>query len=152
MSNDLNLCQFIGNLGQDPETRVSQQGKHMATISIAVGSKWKDKQSGQQKESTEWVRVVFFDRIAEVVGKYLKKGSKVYISGKMQTRKWQDAQGVDKYTTEIVGKEMQMLDSRGDANTSQQAPPQQQAPQQDQQQAQQPAPSGFDDFDDDIPF
>ncbi len=175
MARGINKVILIGNLGNDPETRVAQSGTQMTTLSIATSESWKDKQTGQQQERTEWHRVVFFNRLAEIAGQYLKKGSKVYIEGSLRTRKWQDQNGADRYTTEIIGNEMQMLDSRGDvaggnapqqnAGGFQQQAPQQQAPQQApqqnyQQQAPQgqqgqqpaPAPSGFDDFDDDIPF
>jgi single-strand DNA-binding protein len=106
----LNKCSFIGNLGQDPELRFTQDGTAIATISIACSEKWKDKQ-GQQQDKVEWIRVVAFKRLAEIMGEYLKKGSKVYIEGKMTTRKWEDQSGQDRYTTEIVAREMIMLDS-----------------------------------------
>ena len=112
MSRDLNLCQFIGRLGQEPEVRYLPNGDAVANISIAVGDDYKDK-SGNKVEQTEWVRVTAFRGQAEIIGKYLKKGSKVYVSGKMKTRKWQAQDGSDRYSTEIVASEMQMLDSRG---------------------------------------
>jgi len=135
----VNKVIIIGNLGKDPEVKFMPNGNSVANVTIATSESWKDKNTGQQQERTEWHRVVFFRRLAEVVGEYVKKGSKIYIEGKLQTRKWQDQSGQDRYTTEIVADQMQMLDSRG------------QAP----QQAQAPAPAmpdGYDDFDSDIPF
>lgn len=144
----LNLCQFIGNLGQDPETKYTASGKAVANISIAVADGYKDKQTNQKVDRTEWVRVVAFDRLAEVIGEYTRKGSKVYIQGKMTTRKWQDQSGQDRYTTEIVASEMQMLDSRtegagsvGEFKPNASHAPQRQAP-----------PPMAEDFDEDIPF
>lgn len=113
MANDLNLCLFIGRLGADPETRFAPNGTAVTNIRIAVGKKWKDK-NGQTQESTEWVPVVMFSRLAEVAGEYLKKGSRVRINGEFRTRKWEDQQGNARFTTEIVASEMQMLDGRGD--------------------------------------
>lgn len=126
----LNQCNFIGRLGQDPEVRYTQDQKAIANISIGCSEKWKDK-SGQQQERTEWVRCSAFGKLAEIMGEYLRKGSLVYVSGKMQTRKWQDQQGQDRYTTEIVISEMKMLSSN--QNNGQQ-PQQQQNSQQPQQQ------------------
>lgn len=105
---DLNRCDFIGRLGQDPELRYTKDGKAVANLSLAVSETWKDKQ-GQKQEKTEWVRVSAFGRLAEIMGEYLRKGSQVYVSGKMQTRKWQDNNGQDRYTTEILANELQML-------------------------------------------
>lgn len=175
MARGINKVILVGNCGQDPETRFSGSGAAITNISIATSETWKDKQTGQPQERTEWHRVVFFNRLGEIAGEYLKKGSKVYVEGSLRTRKWQDKEGQDRYTTEIVGNEMQMLDSRGmgqdggqNMNQGQQSQPrQQQAPQQfqqnqsqpsSQQPAQQPppqpamAPAGGDDWDDDIPF
>jgi len=166
MARGVNKVILIGNLGKDPEVRYSPNGGAVANITLATSESWKDKNTGEQVDKTEWHRVVFFRRLAEIAGEYLKKGSKVFIEGKLQTRKWQDKDGQDRYTTEIVANEMQMLDSKGgSANFNpgqQQAAPQQaqqqyNAPQgqQPQQQAPQqqaaPAMSGGD-FDDDIPF
>lgn len=114
MSRGVNKVILLGNLGQDPEIRYTQNQKQVANLNIATSEQWTDRQTGQKQEKTEWHKVVFFDRLAEIAGQYLKKGSKVYIEGKLQTRKWQNQQGVDQYTTEIVGNEMQMLDGRGD--------------------------------------
>lgn len=108
----INKVILIGNLGKDPEVRYSPSGSAMANITVATTESWKDKQSGEKVEKTEWHRVVFFNRLAEIVGEYLKKGSSVYIEGRLQTRKWQGQDGQDKYTTEIVANEMQMLGGR----------------------------------------
>jgi single-strand DNA-binding protein len=105
----LNKVQLIGNLGRDPELRYSASGDAVANVAIATTDRWKDKQTGEQKEATEWHRVVFFGRQAEIAGEYLKKGSQVYIEGKLQTRKWTDKEGAERYTTEIVASEMKML-------------------------------------------
>ena len=150
----LNKCDFIGRLGQDPEVRYMPNGNAVANFTVATSETWKDQQ-GQQQERTEWHNIVMYRRLAEVAGEYLKKGSKVYLEGKLQTSKWQDqTTGQDRYKTEINAMEMQMLDSRGNAgggydNNAAPAPRQQQAPQQASPQ-QQPAPVA--DFDDDIPF
>lgn len=111
-SRGVNKVILVGNLGQDPEVRYMPNGNAVANVTLATSENWKDQQ-GQQQERTEWHRVVMFRRLAEIAGEYLRKGSKVYIEGKLQTRKWQDQQGQDRYTTEIVANEMQMLDSRG---------------------------------------
>ncbi|MDH5180770.1 MAG: single-stranded DNA-binding protein [Gammaproteobacteria bacterium] len=113
MARGVNKVILIGNLGRDPEIRYMPNGGAVANVTIATSEVWKDKNTGEQQEKTEWHRVVFFRRLAEIAGEYLKKGSKVYIEGKLQTRKWQDNNGQDRYTTEILGNELQMLDSRG---------------------------------------
>jgi single-strand DNA-binding protein len=168
MSRDLNKWMGIGRVGQDPETKYLPSGGAVTNLSIACGRDYKDKNTGQNIEQTEWVRVVFFNKLAEIVSEYVKKGSKLYIEGQLRTRNW-EKDGVKQYTTEIVASEMQMLDSRGATQNgqgqqqSQQAPQQQyqqqqqgqsqyqqQAPQyQNQGQQQQQAPGGFDD---DPPF
>jgi single-strand DNA-binding protein len=112
-SRGVNKVILVGNLGADPETRFMPSGGSVTNVSLATSETWKDKQTGQPQERTEWHRVVFFNRLAEIAGEYLRKGSKVYVEGSMRTRKWQDQSGQDRYTTEIVGNEMQMLDSRG---------------------------------------
>ncbi len=114
MARGVNKVILVGNCGQDPETRYTASGSAITNLSIATSDTWKDKQTGQQQERTEWHRVVFFNRLAEIAGEYLRKGSKVYVEGRLQTRKWQDQGGQDRYTTEIVASEMQMLDSRGE--------------------------------------
>lgn len=113
MARGVNKVILIGNLGNDPEVRYLPSGGPVATISIATSESWKDKQTGQTQERTEWHRVVFFNRLAEICGEYLRKGSKVYVEGSIRTRKWQDKTGVERYTTEIMGNSLQMLDSKG---------------------------------------
>ena len=113
MARGINKVILIGNLGADPETRAMPSGATVANLRIATTENWKDKQSGENKERTEWHTVAMFGRLGEIAGEYLKKGSKVYIEGSLRTRKWQDKQGNDRYTTEIIANEMQMLDSRG---------------------------------------
>lgn len=144
MARGVNKVILIGNLGRDPEVRYSPNGGAIANITLATSESWKDKNTGEQVEKTEWHRVVFFRRLAEIAGEYLKKGSKVYIEGKLQTRKWQDKDGNDRYTTEIVANEMQMLDSRGGSASYNQEEPATASSQQESM------PAG--DFDDDIPF
>jgi single-strand DNA-binding protein len=148
MSNDLNQCSFIGRLGKDPETRYMTSGKAVTSFSIAVGSQWKDK-AGEKQESTEWVNITAFDKLAEICGEYLKKGSQVFIGGRMKTDKYQDKEtGADRYSTKIIAETMQMLGGKpqGDGDQSERSAP-----------AANPyaAPStkaNFDNFDDDIPF
>ncbi|MBY6191812.1 single-stranded DNA-binding protein [Microbulbifer agarilyticus] len=120
-SRGVNKVILVGNLGGDPETRYMPSGGAVTNVTVATSETWKDKQSGQQQERTEWHRVVFFNRLAEIAGEYLRKGSKVYLEGSLRTRKWQDKNsGQDRYTTEIVASEMQMLDSRGEGGYQQQ--------------------------------
>ena len=114
MARGVNKVILVGNLGNDPETKYTPSGGAITNISIATSESWKDKNTGQQQERTEWHRVIFFNRLAEIAGEYLKKGSKVYVEGSLRTRKWQGQDGQDRYTTEIVASEMQMLDGRGD--------------------------------------
>ena len=114
-SRGVNKVILVGNLGNDPETRFMPSGGSVTNVSLATSESWKDKQTGQPQERTEWHRVVFFNRLAEIAGEYLRKGSKVYVEGALRTRKWQDKSGQDRYTTEIVASEMQMLDSRNAA-------------------------------------
>lgn len=153
----VNQATIIGTLGRDPETKTFQNGGSITSFSVAVNESWNDKNTGEKKEHTEWLNIVANGKLAEICAQYLKKGSKVYICGKIKTRKWQDQQGVERYTTEIIGSEMQMLDSRQDGgsnNTYQQ--PAQQARQPVQNTVRQQAPQQqpiYDDFDDqDIPF
>ena len=150
MFGSLNRVELIGSLGANPEIRTFQNGGRVANMRVACSESWKDKQTGDKKEATEWHRVVFFRRLAEIAGQYLTKGSSVYVEGSLKTRKWQDKDGSDRYTTEIVGSEMKMLGSKGDGE-------QRQAPQAERPQAQaQSAPAKkkpyFNDMDDDIPF
>ncbi len=163
MARGVNKVILVGNLGQDPEVRYMPNGNAVTNITLATSDSWKDRETGQPQERTEWHRVVFFGKLAEIAGQYLKKGSKVYVEGALRTRKWQDQSGQDRYTTEIVvdiNGQMQMLDRQSDAAG---ARAQQQAEAYDQGQGrqnspapaqgttQQPAP-GAEDFDDDIPF
>lgn len=148
MARGVNKVILIGNLGKDPEVRYSPNGGAVANITLATSESWKDKNTGEQVDKTEWHRVVFFRRLAEIAGEYLKKGSKVYIEGKLQTRKWQDKDGNDRYTTEIVANEMQMLDSRSGGSTSYN----QQAAAPTSSTSNEPAMASAADFDDDIPF
>lgn len=175
MARGINKVILIGNLGADPEVRYMPSGGAVTNVTLATSESWKDKNSGQMQERTEWHRVVFFNRLAEIAGEYLRKGSKAYIEGSLRTRKWTDQSGQDRYTTEIVASELQMLDSRGgegggmggggyapnsDPGYGQpQGQPQgqsqgrpQQAPRNPPQQAPVQQPPAFDDFDDDIPF
>ena len=146
----VNRVILVGNLGADPDQRFLPNGDAVCNIKVATSESWKDKQTGDKKEATEWHRVVFFRRLAEIAGQYLTKGSSVYVEGSLKTRKWQDKDGSDRYTTEIVGSEMKMLGGKGDGE-------QRQAPQAERPQAQaQSAPAKkkpyFNDMDDDIPF
>jgi len=119
-SRGINKVIIVGNIGQDPEVRFMPNGGAVANFTVATSETWKDKQSGEQKEKTEWHRIVMYQRLAEIAGEYLKKGSKVYLEGRLQTRKWQNQQGADQYTTEIIANDMQMLDSRGQSGGYQQ--------------------------------
>lgn len=144
MARGVNKVIIVGNLGNDPESKYLPSGGAVTNISVATSESWKDKNTGQQQERTEWHRVVFFNRLAEIAGEYLRKGSKVYLEGSMRTRKWQAQDGSDRYSTEIVVSEMQMLDSRGDnaggfAPQGGQPHPQQQVAQPQQMQRQAPA-------------
>lgn len=161
----VNKVILIGNLGRDPETRYAPSGDAICNLTIATSEQWKDKATGERREATEWHRVVFFGRVAEVAAQYLRKGSQIYVEGRLQTRKWQDKDGQDRYTTEIRGDEMKMLGSRqgmggGDAPSRQDggdydAPPARSRPTPQPASGAAKAPSqggGFGDFDDDIPF
>ena len=166
MARGINKVILIGNLGRDPETRYTQGGSAVTNLRIATAESWKDKQTGEQQERTEWHSVVCFARLGEIAGEYLRKGSKVYIEGRLQTRKWQDKEGHDRYSTEIVANEMQMLDSRGGGGDSGDAPPMRQsggaprnqsarndkADSRAEPQYDASATSDFADIDDDIPF
>lgn len=154
MARGINKVILIGNLGADPEVRYTPANTAVCNISVATTDQWRDKQTGEPQEKTEWHKVVMFNRLGEIAGEYLKKGSKVYIEGRLQTRKWQGQDGQDRYTTEIVANEMQMLDGRsgsgaapmddaGYGNRPQNAP---------QQQSRQSPPPADDDLADDIPF
>ena len=144
----VNLVIILGNLGNDPEVRYMPNGEPVANISIATSENWTDKTTGEKREKTEWHRVVAFRRTAEIIGQYTRKGSKLYVEGKLQTRKWSDQNGVDRYTTEIIADSVQLLDSRRDDQDGQQGY-QQQGYQQQQRQQHNPPPQQ--DFDD-VPF
>ena len=156
----VNKVILIGNLGRDPEVRYAPSGAAICNVTIATSRQWKDKTSGERQEETEWHRVVFYDRLAEIAGEYLKKGRPVYVEGRLTTRTWTDKDGVEKYTTEIVAEQMQLLGSRegmgegsGEGGGMRSAP----APRAPSGGAPRQAPAaksstGFDDMDDDIPF
>ena len=157
MARGVNKVILIGNLGKDPEVRYMPSGGAVTNITVATSESWKDKQSGQQQERTEWHNVVFFNRLAEIVGEYCRKGSKVFIEGSLRTRKWQDKSGNDRYTTEIVAGEMQMLDSKGGSGGGSsggfdQSQGQSQGGGYGQSAPQNAPASQAPDFDDDIPF
>jgi len=156
----VNKVILIGNLGRDPETRYAPSGGAICNVSIATTRAWKDKNSGEKQEETEWHRVVFYDRLAEIAGEYLKKGRSVYVEGRLKTRKWQDKEGQDRYTTEIIATDMQMLGSReggggggggeaGGGYARETAPAEAGG---GRGAARKPAPAEFDNMDDDIPF
>lgn len=162
----VNKVILIGNLGKDPETRYMPNGEAVTNITLATTDTWKDKNSGEKREATEWHRVVFFRKLAEIANQYLRKGSQIYVEGSLKTRKWQDQSGQDRYTTEIVADEMKMLGSRqgggGGGMADYDAPPMEREresspPPQRARPAPAPAPashssSGMNDLDDDIPF
>jgi len=139
----LNRCEFIGFMGADPDIRNTQDGKAVANMTIATSEKWKVRETGERKEKTEWVRCVAFEPLSNVFKQYVHKGSKVYVAGKMQTRKWTDKDGIERYTTEIIVNELVMLDSKKDDN---------QSSQHDQQKQNGYAPQSTPDLDDTIPF
>jgi single-strand DNA-binding protein len=161
MARGVNKVIIVGNCGQEPETRFMPSGGAVTNLSIATSESWKDKTSGEPQERTEWHRVVFFNRLAEIAGEYVKKGSKLYVEGSLRTRKWQGQDGQDRYTTEIVASEMQMLDSRGGQggqggqggyDTPQGGSGQSSAPKSANQTPQQAPQQQAGPFDDDIPF
>jgi single-strand DNA-binding protein len=148
MARGVNKVILVGNLGKDPEVRYMPSGSAAANVALATSESWKDKQTGEQKERTEWHNIVFFGRLAEIAGEYLKKGSQIYVEGSLRTRKWQDKNGNDRYTTEIVANEMQMLGSRGGGGGGGGG-----GYQQESESAPASSSSGAGmDFDDDIPF
>ena len=152
MSRGINKAVIVGTLGKDPEIRYATNGNAIVNISVATNESWKDKNTGENIEKTEWHRIVVFGRLAEICGQYLKKGSQVYFEGKLQTRKWQDQSGQDRYSTEIVANEMQMLGGRpiaSDEKTEYKPPQQKQSPSPQVSAAQ---VGDFADFDKDIPF
>ena len=156
MARGVNKVILVGNLGADPETKYTAGGAAITNIRVATSESWRDKQTGENQERTEWHRVVFFSRLAEIAGEYLRKGSQVYIEGKLRTNKWQDQSGQDRYSTDIVADEMQMLGSRSGGGVARPAQQQQQPGgfrENKPAQPQQPAPAADDGFtDDDIPF
>ncbi|MCH7821424.1 MAG: single-stranded DNA-binding protein [Proteobacteria bacterium] len=147
MARGINKVILVGNLGADPETRYMPSGSAVTNITVATNESWKDKQTGEQKDRTEWHKVAMFNRLAEVAAEYLRKGSQVYIEGKLRTRKWQDRDGNDRYTTEIIADEMQMLGGRGGGGSA----PMDSSSSSASSVSEPPKP-GPDDFDDDIPF
>ncbi len=153
MARGINKVILVGNLGQDPQTRAMPSGKTVVNLRIATTDQWRDKQTGENKENTEWHTVVMFDRLAEIAAEYLRKGSQVYIEGKLRTRKWQDKEGHDRYSTEVVANEMQMLGGRGGGGGGgggyEREPASRPAP---ASPGGGPAGGGSDEFDDDIPF
>ncbi len=150
MARGVNKVILVGNLGRDPEVRYTPSGMAVANIAVATSEAWKDKQSGEMQERTEWHRVVFYQRLAEIAGEYLRKGSKVYVEGKLRTTKWQDKNtGQDRYTTEIIADTMQMLDSKGGGQGDQSMPYEKPAAVAAAAPSSAPA---MDSFDDDIPF
>lgn len=148
MARGVNKVIIVGNLGNDPDTKYMPSGSAVTNLSVATNESWKDKATGEQKDRTEWHKVAMFGRLAEISAEYLRKGSQVYIEGKLRTRKWQDQQGNDRYSTEIIADEMQMLGGRtGGGAPAMGGPPQSSPPPQGS-----PGPAGGGDFDDDIPF
>jgi single-strand DNA-binding protein len=151
MARGINKVILVGNLGQDPETRYMPSGKAVTNLRLATTDSWKDKQTGEQREQTEWHSIVMYDRLAEIAAEYLRKGSQVYVEGRLKTRKWQDKEGRDRYTTEIIAAEMQMLGSRGGGGERAGAEPRSEPrAAAAQERSTQPAAAG--EFDDDIPF
>ena len=155
MARGINKVILVGNVGGDPEVRYMPNGNAVTTLSIATSESWKDKQTGEKQERTEWHRVVCFNRLGEIAGEYVRKGSKLYVEGGLRTRKWQDPQGQDRYTTEIVAADIQMLDTKSGAPANypemQSAPPQP-TEMSSSSKAQTTAHDAFDQLDDDIPF
>ncbi|KTC90851.1 single-stranded DNA-binding protein [Fluoribacter dumoffii] len=156
MARGINKVILIGNVGVDPDVRYLPNGNAVTTLSIATSEAWKDKATGEKQERTEWHRVVCFNRLGEIAGEYVRKGSKLYVEGSLRTRKWQDQQGQDRYTTEIVANDIQMLDNKGSASSSFDDLQQTQfAPSNQSAARPQPAPvpqDAFDQLDDDVPF
>lgn len=150
-SRGINKVILVGNVGQDPETRYMPNGNAVTNLSLATSETWKDKNTGEQQERTEWHRVTFYQRLAEIVAEYVKKGSKLYVEGRLQTRSWEQ-DGVKKYATDIIANEMQMLDSRGSAGDNYSPAQSQSAPPPKNETPAQQAPADMDSFDDDIPF
>lgn len=159
MARGINKVILIGNVGVDPDVRYLPNGNAVTTLSIATSESWKDKNTGEKQDRTEWHRVVCFNRLGEIAGEYVRKGSKLYIEGSLRTRKWQDQQGQDRYTTEIIANDIQMLDSKGSSTGSyddipqaQHMPSQPGTSRQATPQTNQIPHDAFDQFDDDVPF
>lgn len=154
----VNKVILVGNLGRDPETRFSPNGGAICNVSIATTRQWKDKSSGERREETDWHRIVFFNRLAEIAGEYLKKGRSVYVEGRLQTRKWQDKEGKDQWSTEVIADQMQMLGGRGDADGGggggyqRESAPARSNSGGGSEKGKSSPPPNFDDMDDDIPF
>mgnify|MGYP000001588716 CR=1 FL=1 len=151
MARGINKVILVGNIGKDPETRYMPNGKAVTNFSVATSEGWTDKQTGDKQERTEWHNVVLFEKLAEIAAEYLHKGSQVYIEGSLRTRKWQDKEGKDRYTTEIVGRDMQMLGGRGGAGSGESSGGGRSAPERSSSNSA-PPPSDDGGFDDDIPF
>jgi single-strand DNA-binding protein len=153
MARGVNKVILIGHLGQDPQSRAMPSGKAVVNLRLATSDQWRDKQTGEQKEATEWHNVVMFDRLAEIAAEYLRKGSHIYVEGRIRTRKWQDKEGQDRYTTEIIANEMQMLGGRGGSGAAGAGPPQERAaPRAAEPVSRGEAAGVAESFDDDIPF
>ncbi len=152
MARGVNKVILIGHLGRDPEVRYSPNGQAIANVNLATSDTWKDRNTGEKQERTEWHRVVFFGRLAEIAGEYLKKGMQIYVSGRLQTRKWQDKDGNDRYTTEIVAADMQMLGSRAGAGVPDEGFASEPMPSNAAERGSARAAQATEDFDDDIPF
>lgn len=164
MARGINKVILVGNVGGDPEVRYMPNGNAVATLSVATSESWKDKETGNKQERTEWHRVVCFNRLGEIAGEYIRKGSKLYVEGSLRTRKWQDQQGQDRYTTEIVASDIQMLDAKGQTGSYGDSQPMSQQESQGAPAARRPQPSqtaqasqksaqeAFEELDDDIPF
>lgn len=152
MARGVNKVILIGHLGRDPEVRYSANGQAIANVNLATSESWKDRGTGEKQERTEWHRVVFFGRLAEIAGEYLKKGMQIYVSGRLQTRKWQDKEGVDRYTTEIVANDMQMLGSRAGAGVPDDSFDSEPPASAEAGRSGAKTAEAADDFDDDIPF
>ena len=150
MARGINKVILVGNLGADPDTRYMPSGKAVTNIRVATSESWKDKQTGDMQERTEWHSIVMYDKLGEIAAEYLRKGSQVYIEGKIRTRKWQDKEGKDRYTTEIIANEMQMLGTRGGDRAAGAEPRSEPRVAPSQERSTQPAAAG--EFDDDIPF
>lgn len=148
----VNVAIILGNVGADPEVRYTPSGSAVANVSLATSESWKDKQTGDMQERTEWHRVVFYNKLAEIVGEYVSKGSKLYINGSIRTRKWQDQSGVEKYTTEIIANDMQMLGRKGEADPMAPSMPRAQREPAPAQSTPAASDGSFADADDDIPF